>query len=618
MKDAPSSRAPLRLAALAVVATWGVWVGGAQAQFQTGGDGRALDANPQVGSNGYNGPSGASFGDYGTYGAYDTSGPYGGYGGYGSFGSFGNNIVTGNTTGGRQFRDSVGYTDPRSFRGGTSGDDFDTFVRGASGTTTSGQQIDNATTIRPFYGSTTVAAPPPGFVQTPGTGSYVPPKLTGFTQDMEDEFAARNAGIDVENTGPGTPGSFYTGGAAQIDPQANVQGQPGDLSRSAADLLASSGFALGPVDGSLAGVGGRRLSPYTMLGRDDRLTNYTNDRLRQLGGELLRGPDGQPLTEEDLQQLRDAEDAAGAGTEGQTNAERLQAFNDAAQPTGSNPANDPILRLLDPSEQSAQYAQLQQRLDRFRQDPFAEQLRPRVDVPGGSDPLPGFGNPDDFEEMDNLPAFEPGDAAPTPQGGNDGGGADAANATPEPTRYDPPVRVESFASGVTSPTLKVLLVEAESLLEKQDYVTAATRYAAAERLVPNQPLMMLGRATAELGGGFYRTASRTLRSAYDRDPALTMARVDATSLLGQDRVTEIAEDLRRLADADPNAVDPLFLLAFLGYGQGNYDQTATLLDLAEQRSGDPFYAAVRKMWALETGPGTPSPTTRPDDVDLSK
>src|SRR5688572_5165434 len=74
-------------------------------QIRVGEDGRAMDANPRVGSAGYNEAPPQSFFNQ----------------------NYSNRIVTGNVTGFKQFRDDVQARDPREFRqslGSASFDDF--------------------------------------------------------------------------------------------------------------------------------------------------------------------------------------------------------------------------------------------------------------------------------------------------------------------------------------------------------------------------------------------------------------------------------------------------------------------------------------------------------------
>src|SRR6266850_7614481 len=127
------------------------------AQQRVGDEGRALDANNRVGSGGYN------------------SGPI-----TGNLIPSGNNIVTGNVTGGREFRGGVPYTDPREFRGNVGGQDFDRFIANSAGAPQAYGGQNFIPQPQTFYGSRLAAAPPPGFVQQSSTGLFLPsPTATG-------------------------------------------------------------------------------------------------------------------------------------------------------------------------------------------------------------------------------------------------------------------------------------------------------------------------------------------------------------------------------------------------------------------------------------------------------
>ena len=68
--------------------------------------------------------------------------------------------------------------------------------------------------------------------------------------------------------------------------------------------------------------------------------------------------------------------------------------------------------------------------------------------------------------------------------------------------------------------------------------------------------------------------------------------------------------LRERAVEDREDETPLFLLAFLAYNAGSYEQAGAFLDLAHRRSQDPFYEELAQRWAL-TPAGDAQPTTRP-------
>src|SRR5688500_10374571 len=90
----------------AAVAAVSVSAGVASAQIRVGSDGRAHDANNQVGSFGIN-PGG--------------KGPV-------TEGYIGNALITGNVTGFKYFRGGVPYGDANSFRGGMPSANFDAFI----------------------------------------------------------------------------------------------------------------------------------------------------------------------------------------------------------------------------------------------------------------------------------------------------------------------------------------------------------------------------------------------------------------------------------------------------------------------------------------------------------
>lgn len=562
--------------ALALAAA-GVAVGlcaSAMAQVQAPSDGGALDANPRVGAGGNN--AGAA-----------TPSQYQGA----REGSSANNIVTGRVSGGAAFRDAVPYRATTDFRDFTAGASSSRFSGMSAGVTTSGQLINNAGSVHDYYGPSETVAAPSGFARTPGTGGYVPPRVV-------DRNAAR---LDTRVD------DALVGGATRIDSRVNVN--PNDET-DATDPLGGGvtrATRLGAPDALLRGDqydyrritenADRALSPYTRLRRGEA-TSLSAEDIRSLREELVRDEQGNRIAPRQLEALISGRSAD------EQNRERSRDGSDDRDPL-RNPVElqgidrDDRLRLADPAEQSALYAQLQERLNRFEQDPGDESLRPRMRR--------------DAEEARALPGLP---ALPPELGGEED---DAAPDAEEMAPVDPPVEVQSLATGVSSPTLRRALEEAEQLLREGRYVNAIARYDTAERLVPNQPLVTLGRATAELGAGYYRRSALNLRSAFNRNPELMMARLDLERLLGQERVNEVAANLRERAVENRDDDTSLFLLAFLAYNAGSYEQAGAFLDQATRRSEDPFYEEVARRWALspEEEEGAPAedaddePATRP-------
>src|SRR4051794_3998608 len=125
----------------------------ALAQYRVGNDGRSHDANNRLGSGGIN-----------QSGMGPPASPY----------QIGNEIVTGQVTGGRQFRGFVPYSDPNVFHGTTAGSLSDNFIRQSSAAPYGGVNQNNAQQVTTFYGSARASAVPPGFVQQSAGGGFVP------------------------------------------------------------------------------------------------------------------------------------------------------------------------------------------------------------------------------------------------------------------------------------------------------------------------------------------------------------------------------------------------------------------------------------------------------------
>src|SRR5690606_32479339 len=152
--DRPRARRrAVLLAAVATVALAGLSAAPASAQYRVPQRGDALDANNRVGESR----------SYGSIQPRDDR--------Y----RLGNNIVTGDVTGARGFRGPVPYGSTGGFRDFTSGLVSDAFTSRSTGALPSGQVINNAQLVRPFYGGSHIVAPPPGFQQVPGTGGYMAP-----------------------------------------------------------------------------------------------------------------------------------------------------------------------------------------------------------------------------------------------------------------------------------------------------------------------------------------------------------------------------------------------------------------------------------------------------------
>ena len=137
-------------------------------------------------------------------------------------------------------------------------------------------------------------------------------------------------------------------------------------------------------------------------------------------------------------------------------------------------------------------------------------------------------------------------------------------------------------------------------MKQGKYNDALDQYAAAGTVAPNNPLIWLGQANAELGAGYYKRADQHLRRALSSDPVLTMAQFDLRTMIGQERLDAVVKDLKDSAMKQPTDAGLVMLLSYVAYNTGNEKQAATYLSLADQRSGgkDPFYRLLWTHWSL--------------------
>jgi tetratricopeptide (TPR) repeat protein len=168
-----------------------------------------------------------------------------------------------------------------------------------------------------------------------------------------------------------------------------------------------------------------------------------------------------------------------------------------------------------------------------------------------------------------------------------------------------PLRVNSLATGVNAKALADFLNEAEKLMREGKFYSALDQYEMADQVAPNDPMVNLGRAIAELGASYYARAEGHLREAFTKNPALLMAQYDLKGFLGQERLEFLVNDLRSISNKETNEPRSVFLLAFIDYNTGNARRASAYLDLAERRAGkpDPLYQNMRKLWNLPAAQG---------------
>lgn len=595
---------------------------------------RANDANNRIGSGGFNdrafnvGPAGAPTG---------------------------NALVTGNVTGGREFRGPLGYTDARAFRGPTAGYSSNNFVRDSAGVTASGRATYNNQAGRTFFGDVRGVNAPVGTQALPGGVGAVPaPVNAGVrTFDSRVDFGGANRQAFADTyLQPGQQNRVF-GGAGANAALDNTLGNPG-VAPAGTDPAANQPAAgTTPADAPFAAPdqlvrplvdpGGREvsvLSPYTSLRR-----NPTGVEAREVPGNGTGGDgaDGGPANLREFQ--RGEQRAQGnlangpdAGTVGRT--PEAQTFTTTVDPnvgTGPDTSTGQTSDVRRPQRPqrpltNRQYDELERRFERQRlglqADPTSsgnaaldnvraqqERLReqraeeatdPNAPADPGAAPVP----PAEGAAPTVRPAAPIDPANPTPAlpepGVNVEPPANPLNLprlpgeAGGPSEADAPPVIKSFAESAEEPRLKAKLAEAEAALKAGQWASAIDLYDDAARVAPDDPFLRLGRSVAELSAGYYRRAELDLRQALAERRPLAAARYELKSMIAPDRLELVAKELRDAANANPQDNGPLLLLAFLHYNTGDAAKAAGLLDLAAQRAGggDETVNLLRQRWEL--------------------
>jgi hypothetical protein len=344
----------------------------------------------------------------------------------------------------------------------------------------------------------------------------------------------------------------------------------------------------------------------------------------------------------------------------QSSAIQNNALDNSINPQGSLSTSQTLRSRLvapPPEQQSAQYAEMMRRFKertgdtanmtdqeanrafneemRLRQEalktpgtPGAPGAAPGAATPGapgkpgtpGAAPAPGIGaqqpktaTPGTAAPGTATPGTEqPGTAQPGPVVGATKrpgpAGAKAPTAKTPPPKVEP-LKVKSLATGVPAKGFSTMLTQAEDLMKQGKFASAIDQYDAAEQVAPNNPLVKIGRANAELGAAYYLQAENHLRDAFKSDPALLTAQYDLKGFFGEDRLAFLAKDLNDIAKADQKQSRPVFLLGYIAYNTGDEAKADSYLDLADKRSGgkDPVYKLLRDNWSLPEKKSTTAP-----------
>ena len=248
--------------------------------------------------------------------------------------------------------------------------------------------------------------------------------------------------------------------------------------------------------------------------------------------------------------------------------------------------------LVEPGKQSTQYLELQKRLAEYQ-----------AQLQNGNLTDEQAFNLNQKEQQTIKQINTPGGAGPGAFTGRGavgvGGGATTKPTMPRNTSV-PPVQINSLSEGMQSRGLGQILKDAEDLVRQGKYKEAMDQYNNAAVIVPNNPMILLGRADAELGANLYARAENDLREAFAADTALMMAKINLKDLIGPKRIDEIQADLQQVAEKDQSNETPVFLLAYVDYNTDQISKVAGRLELAERINGgkDPLIESLFQHWNL--------------------
>jgi hypothetical protein len=649
----------IRLAAIAALAAIPAFLRPADAQNRIDTSGRALDANNQVGSGGYNLQNNNPVANAQTYqNAITTNNVGNGF------------AFRGRTVGGYNL--GVGYTDPFAFRGLLPGQGVDQFVANSAGVPTMGNPTASSSRYAQgpnsgltYYGAINHAGPPPGGYDTGTYGFNYTPSQPVSQSPQDTRIGAINYSGEVDTQIIPKPNELLLPGP--VDTSANQPTQAQQL-LAASPLYgmrawqSSQNVQMGGTTNS-AWQPGWTQTPLQQGFAPNLSTSLNQDRITQMQQELVNGSSNNSTNSNStnssngtsnfgstqLQPLTPGGENSGSGqplppilgTDSQLQSISLTPQAGDVSTSQSNRQYLGGLALPPPGQQSAQYALLQRQYEayvgkhtmtdqeaneRFKQilklrdmaNNKAEQggnvFSPAAPAPAANqNAVPG-------PEQPVIPPLKPGlhatEPKPNPQDQLKPG------FTTMPSNLSgmgmpaavPPVPIDSYAAGIKAKGLANLITTAEAMVQKQQYDKAIATFNDAIDVAPNNPMILMARANAELGGGYFAQANADLHLSIAQDPAILMGQYDLQIHLGSERLKSLISDLKEISQASKTDSMHPFLLSYVYYNSHHVGQAADWLAIADHRANgeDPAIIQMKKYWNFnEDQQPVAAPSTRP-------
>ena len=649
-KSTLRSASQIRVALLAAVAGVFSLAPGALAQNRID-TSAPVQANPLVGSNGQNYQTPSFGAQYRA--AIQNVGTTSVTNGFGFRGAHFNGVDLG-----------TGYSDPFAFRGLLAGQGIDQFIANSTGVPTEANPFASsgniATGARPAYGGANTVVTPPGFARSSNSPSYVPAKPQSlnpvdtrlgdidYNSDVQSNLAQpAEAGVGGQVTTQVNPSQIWTTSTLYgVQPwQANQPDQTGqDIFATQANLQNGQSNFLSPnqvasmraqlgqsYSNTAGGISGRALSP-----EGEPLKPLLPGQVAPYGSQQALRPTGEARGSQVSVGQAPGSQAPGSQA-GSSLSNSLAVPPAILSPEGGDYSTNQSTRqqlpnnLPTPSQQSAQYFQLQQRVNEYKKSApktdeeanrrFQEILRLRKQVEGAGAANPNNPNP---EEPSNTGTKGPhgmltapgigggGVAIPSAPSSSRNGGS--VNITiPQPSAppeegVAAPIQIESYANGIGSKDFSNLIASGEAAVKKGQFDKGISIFDQAVAVAPNNSMFLVARANAELGGGYYNKADGDLHDAYISDDTMLMSQYDLDKHLGAKRVQTMVDDLKHIAEDSPENETPAFLLAYINYNSHHSADAVQWLNEADKRSkgNDPAIQKMKRLWVFEQAPAAPA------------
>ena len=178
----------------------------------------------------------------------------------------------------------------------------------------------------------------------------------------------------------------------------------------------------------------------------------------------------------------------------------------------------------------------------------------------------------------------------------DAGGDEALAVLLEDLSYNLP-RLERLAGDADTRPAQ-LMREGEQAIGEGRYFEAEGAFRQAVRRQPDDPLAHMGLVHAQMGAGMIRSAAMRLREVFDEHPEVIAARYDAALLPAEERLRWLQGELQRMVrEAADRPEDAALMLAYMGYQVDS--RQLVRYGLARAEAIDPedgLYALLRRIW----------------------